>query len=208
MKKILCVILTLTILMTVLTSCGNDERLIGTWETKIDLTDSISQGIAEDEELAQYIHIEGFLVTVLFTFRDDGTYTIKVDEDGFSEAYAGLALTYASGLRAYLSDVLEAQGSDMTVDEVVEKSGTTLEEMAADSLDMEAYKEAFLSVETEGNYKTSGDKLYTTDSLDAKVSKNVYDTYAFSEDGSLKFLEAFGGETTGLEYPVTLTKKS
>jgi len=206
-KKIICILLLITLFVTVLSGCGSDKKLIGSWETQIDVTDAISQSIEEDENLSKYIQIEEFKVSVIFTFKDDGTYSINVDEEGVSEAYAGMALSYASGLREYFTDLLAAQGSDMTVDELLENSGSTLEELAADSLDLDAYREAFLSVETDGRYKADNGKLYTTDSTDSGISKEVYDTYEFTEDGNLVFLESFGGETTGLEYPITLTPK-
>ena len=84
MKKHISMILSVVMaiaMLTMLTGCGSEtEKFIGTWETTVNLTDTINQQFAEDEEMANYLKADKFELRMLFTFNEDGTHKVSIDK--------------------------------------------------------------------------------------------------------------------------------
>lgn len=54
------------------------------------MTETINEGFSEDAEMAKYLKVDDFKLTMVFTFHEDGTYKIDMDEEAFNNTYNGL----------------------------------------------------------------------------------------------------------------------
>ena len=157
MKKILAILLSVMLLLS-LSACGksgseggSEPTIIGTWKGNVDvgaLLSSVMEGMAEEEILCQMI----------FTFRDDGTYTTSVDPESAEEALDEMV----DAMVETLEQMYAAGGSSL--EEMLAEEGMTLEDMK------EEYKEE-MSVESflggmvnEGYYKLIENKIHITES--------------------------------------------
>ena len=214
MKKILSVLLVLALcaaMLTVFTGCGNEaDKVLGTWRGEVDMTGIINDELAADPTLAGYFNISDFRVTMVMTFNEDGTYYSTIDADSVQAAMEGMIADMADGIYAMFEDELAASGLDMSVEELLEMSGMTMDdvmyEMTA-AMDTGVIDMVVAEATLEGNYEVKGDKLFLSDGLDYAVDPSVYEV--ISVDGStLTLKESVGGEadTFGV-YPVVFTKE-
>jgi len=81
----------------------------------------------------------------------------------------------------------------MTVDEMLQMSGTTFDALVEEAFGDAMLNEMISEFETEGKYKVEDGKLYMSEDLDSEIDEEVYETYEFSGD-EFKLLESFGDE--------------
>ena len=206
----LCIAMIFAMLVT-LSGCGEkeSEKFVGTWETELDMTETINEGFSEDAEMAKYLKVDDFKLTMVFTFHEDGTYKIDMDEEAFNNTYNGLVQSFKDGMKAYLEAPAKKEGLEISADEVLKLSGTTMDALVNESLDKNTLMESFSGIKTEGKFDAEDGRLYTTDSKTSEINKEEYESYEFISDSELKLVEPVGSDDEDLNelYPLTLKKK-
>lgn len=197
MKKMMKRILSLavvSVMLVLLTACGEQDKFIGSWEAEVNMAEYIMKSmVEEDAEVAEYFDIEDFTLVLQMTFNSDGTYTKGIDMEAAKEAFAGLQKDFENGVTKYLEDVIKTSGLDMSVEDVLEASGTTLDEMVEESFGSSVLDELAEEMKSGGNFEVKEGKLYLSDGEENTIDENVYETYEISKD-ELKLLESIGSE--------------
>ncbi len=172
---------------------SEQDKFIGSWETTVDMADMINQGMAtEDDEMAEYLKVEEFNVSMIWTFKDDGTYKMYIDEKKTKKSFESVKDDIKEGMNEYVEDLIRNEGLDFTVDEYMESLGTDMDSLMDSIFGDEMYDFMFGETElAEGNFKAEKGKLYMSDGLDDEIDENEYDTYEISEN-KLKLIESFG----------------
>lgn len=216
MKRTLSIILSLCIAATMLfafTGCSENSRFTGEWTAKIDVSDEMNKSILDDDEdVAKYFETDELTVTLNFTFNDDGTYKIEVDESSVDALCDSFASTVRAGFTAYFTDLLAQQGVDISdygdIDGALAIIGTSIEEIVKESVNRDDVKKEFEGVNDSGEYKAVKGKLYTFEA-GTVPDENVYELYEFNDKDTVVFTGSVG-QTDGddsLTYPITLTRK-
>lgn len=186
----LCICLTLSMLLACAgcKSGGDADKFVGDWEAKVDMTDMLNDMLASDsdtEELADYIKIDSYVLTLNFSFSSDGKYSIKIDRDALQKTTDDLLATMKSGVLTYFDDMLEGMAAEyeVTVDEFLEAyEVANLEEFLAVSgvdidnmFDMNQLTSAFDAVESSGTYEAKDGQLRLTNSADKSIDIELYE---------------------------------
>ncbi len=213
-KRILALLLALVMLvscMAALTACGKgksgDEKLIvGDWNCKIDMTDFMNQYLAqEDAEMGEYIKINDFAVTLTWTFDDKGAVTVKADEAAITETLDGVVDDMVDGMSAYLTSMAEENG--MTLDQLLQASGMSLDDLANQLRDSMLSEMDFSSMNETGKYEFKDGLLYIDgEGVEYKFDGN--DTLNFTGGEGMDSLTGAMAES-GLEVdilPLVLTR--
>lgn len=213
MKKVLSVITTACILLSmvfVLSGCSSDaEKFIGKWNVSIDMTDTINEQFAAEEEVGDYLKVKEFSLPMIFTFRDDGTYKLEADSDKFSETYDNLIADFKDGMNKYLEDSIKKTGVDMTADDLLKSQGITMDELIDQAFTEDMFNEMVSSMSAKGNYKVEDGKLYTTSDESDDFDDDAYDEYKIVSDSEIELTKSVGAddEETNKMYPLTLKKR-
>lgn len=214
-RKMVCVLM-IAAMVLALVGCGgsgknNDkEKFLGTWKVDVDMTDIINGGLTEgmdqiDASASEYFNISKFDLTVIFTFNDDGTYSMDVDDDSFNSSVDGVKEDIKAGFIKYFEDMIAGMGLDMSVDEVLEASGMSIESLIDESLTSEMFDSMIEEFEVSGKWKVEKGKLYLTESADDDFDEENFDYYEISEEGIKLYIPEGMEDETGL-YPMYLTK--
>lgn len=210
MKKIsavLSIVLVLSMLLC-LTGCSSDaDKLVGTWECELDLSEQLNDELASDPEVAEFVEIKDFTMVIIMEFEDDGTYSMSVDEDALGETFESLKVDVAEGMAAYLENMaLEEMGVEMTADEIMELAGMNMDDLINSVFTEEMLDELVSGMEQEGNFEAKNGKLYTSAGLDYDVDPEVYETYELDGD-ELTLLEYHGDDDDVMDiYPMEFEK--
>ena len=171
MKKRSFLTLAAALLLAVsLAACGGgtttteepEDSIVGDWQATISMADELNEAFAEDEEFSEFFgDIEKFDMTLGLSFAEDGNYTFEIDKDALVAEFQNLKEPLEAGFRAYMESMIAEMGLEMTVDEMMEESGITIDDLMAelnaeDFVDMEEWNAS-------GTYKLDGDKLYLGD---------------------------------------------
>lgn len=228
-KRAISIVLVLLLLLSLaLTGCGSkdaggkekdseptkveladDEKIIGDWNMEMEMVDEINKEF-EGNEMEEYLHLDTFPLTLTFTFKNDGTYACTVDQDAFTQAVEGVKTTFKDGMTRYAQDLIDAQGVDMSVDELFEMMNTSLDEMVDSAFDENTMSGITDVCNFAGQYSIGDGKLHITVEEDAEVSPDCYYTYTFKSDTSLSLESSVGyvgDDAFGDMLPLTLTKQ-
>lgn len=214
MKKRIAMVLCLVMaLSAVLCGCGASEKdaLIGSWTGTMDLAEAVNAGFVEGlgtdaADMAEYLTIENLNVTMTMTFNEDDTYSLVVDEAALEEAMLGMMDEIAAGMVEYFEALLEAEGLDMTVEELLAYSGMSIDTLSEELYAAVATEDMFGDLNSEGNFKVSDGKLYLSDGLDYAVDETIYELYTV--EGNTLTIDK-GTATDEYEdyiYPMVFTK--
>ena len=215
MKKYLFSALAALLLISVLigmTGCSNEaDALVGSWEGEVNYARYFNEGIvvAAGEELAQYWMVEDFSLTLVMTFRADGTYSMTVDQIKLEDTIANLKTKLTKGLTDYMRDLIEASGSEMTVDEFMSTLDISVDELIGQTLGDQMINAMVADCTFEGNYEVKEGKLYTSAGLDFSIDKNVYEVYEITQNTLTLMSLVSSGDTARLDaelYPITLIR--
>ena len=215
MKKYLFSALAALLLISVLigmTGCSNEaDALVGSWEGEVNYARYFNEGIvvAAGEELAQYWMVEDFSLTLVMTFRADGTYSMTVDQIKLEDTIANLKTKLTKGLTDYMRDLIEASGSEMTVDEFMSTLDISVDELIDQTLGDQMINAMVADCTFEGNYEVKDGKLYTSAGLDFSIDKNVYEVYEITQNTLTLMSLVSSGDTARLDaelYPITLIR--
>lgn len=204
--KVLCVLLVLVMMLS-LAACGETEqdKLIGTWEAEVELASAFNASLGDTEDAA-YLTVDSLVFKMVLVFNEDGTYSFSADEASVTAAMEGLKEDLMVGMEAYLVDTIAATGMEMTIDEIMEAMGTTLDALVDSIVTDDMIDEMVQTMITEGNFKAEDGKLYMSESLDTACDETYYDTYTL--DGTtLTLVEpSEPDEMTEYLYPMVFTK--
>lgn len=210
-KKFISAFLVLTMLLS-LTGCGSDQKaLVGRWEADIDCTQALEAeiGAALEEEMLPYFHLSSFTMKLVLTFREDGTYSMAVDEERMQDTAAVFRKDLSDTMEAYMKDVVAAEGIEWEA--FLNMLGGTMEELMNEILpdsDMnEMVQDVVEGVYRSGRYLAKGGKLYLTNSASESIEDSMYDEYVLKDDTltlitSTEEMDAFESSL----YPMTFRK--
>lgn len=214
MKKVVTIIFSVLLILSItimFAGCGDADKLVGSWETEMDFTNLVKESmIDEDEELAEYLEIIDVKLKFIYEFGENGTYKTYLEEETFNDTVKNLRRNYTLGVKKYFEELIENQALNMTVDEVLAKSNTSLEALVDEVLGEKAVNEWKKAAAKEGYFKAKAGKLYISDGLDYSVDREEYETYELSGD-TLKILGSVKNNTDEENidfdiYPMVLKK--
>ena len=188
MKKLLSVVLALILVLSacVLAGCGADS-VVGKWQCTVDITDAIKEGLKAEEgsDLADTLKGAKLEAIFNFEFKENGEFSMILDEDAFIESFNGLRDVLADYLKGFLSTMLGETG--LSIEEALEQQGYTFDEFVDETLEsaVDTMKESMEDVSKSGRYKVDGNKLYLAED-DDDFDDDEYVEFEFV-DGNLKF---------------------
>ncbi len=169
---------------TVQAEVNERDAFIGSWKTELDMTDIINEAY-ENSDLAGYVVIEDFSFDLIFTFKTDGTYSIRADRTAAEAMYEDVRKDYEKGIRAYFTDALAEYNIDMTVDEYLASEGVTMQELVEYEFSDETLDYLIDAAKTDGRYEVEDGICYMNYDLEEeidKTDKEQYDPYTISGD--------------------------
>lgn len=185
------------------------EKIVGTWKATVDMTDEMNELFAVDEEMSKYVKITKFEFSVNLQYKKGGTYKLTADEKSFKTAANGLKADVIAGMNAYLEDVIESNGLDMTVEEAAQEAfGMSIDEYVDIAFGDEMVDAMTDEAILEGKYKIKSGKLYMSMDLEEDIDEDAYITYKLT-DTTLKLTEEKCEEGFGVfeeMLPLTFTK--
>ncbi|MBE6959683.1 MAG: hypothetical protein E7448_03040 [Ruminococcaceae bacterium] len=215
MKRTICLVLAAIALFTAIAACAGcskeSDALIGIWAGEVNYANYFNQGLNSiaGEGLAEYWAVENFPVTLILTFREDGTYSMTVDEAKLSQTIEDLKKKLTRGLRDFMQDLIDASESTMTVDEFMASMDISAETMIAEAIGPDVVEALVNECTYEGNYSVKDGKLYTSAALAYQVDKSMYEVYEVTKN-TLTFMSVVGGDGDSLLseslYPFTLIR--
>ncbi len=182
---------------------ADDEKIIGDWNLEIEMADMINEQF-ETQDLGDYLNVSSYPVHLTFTFEEDGTFSCVPDEKAFSRATDDVLDELKDDMVDYFEDTIAAQGVDMTVDELFESMGTTLDEMMDESIDKDELLDSIAELNLAGDYTIEDGEM----TLTSNGVEEVY-TYSFEDDDTFvleDLLGDSGNETFEAMLPLTLTR--
>ena len=210
MKKTLSIFLTVLIVLStlLLTGCGEKKKFVGSWTTTLKMADKLNEKFKSDENMAEYVNFTEFDITLIYTFNKNGTYCVSVDEAQTKKSFEVAQKDFEKIVEKYMVASMKAQGFDMTLEEILKLSGTSMEEIIGNSFNDELFEDLTSEIATTGNYKVNDGKLYTTASLSEEISLDEYETYETVSKNEIKLLKLFGKDIDDIEdlYPLVLKK--
>lgn len=198
MKKIVSLLLVLALLVSMsalLTGCGDEKKILGTWKADVDYADAFNLGIRSAEgmeEMAKYFEAEEFIVTTTLIFREDGTYTTTIDEAAAEKALESVEYILYNGFESLVKEQFNQLGLPISLDKYLESMTHAIWEMVDAALTDEVKEELIDEMVNPhtGNYKLENGKIYMTEDVSDAISEDAYDTYELDGD-TLTLLECF-----------------
>lgn len=197
-----------------LPGCGIYEKkaLVGTWTGSVDLTQPLNDVIEPQlGELNQFFTFDSFVLDCIVTFTGEGTYTMGFERSSVEKAFEQIMADLEEGMYAYMEQMLQDQGLDMTVEEYLEQGGSSAKRVMEQTLAAmapEALIEELLETSAmEGNFDAEDGKLMLSDGLEYQPDPAVYHTYRLT-GGTLTIEQgsAEGSQIDALFYPLILKK--
>lgn len=211
MKKVLSSFTALTLVIVMLaglTSCASERnRLLGSWTGTMSLADSFNSLLsAQNEEVADIMKIDKFDLKVTYSFNAGGTYSVDIDNDSLVQAVEGLKENMKNSLRGYFDQEIKNQGLEISVDEMLELSGMSIDELVDQSMEaLNTDDMAGMFVES-GNFSVEDGKLITNSGGAEEIVTYELDGSELKITGSVSAGNSEAAEFTDTIYPIVLTK--
>lgn len=213
MKKLLALLLALVMVFT-LCACGNnsnsgnsgkesevekeekEETIVGKWVGEIDLTDILTEYADFDgleKEIRDIVTPRNIGIKITFKFKEDGTASVSADVVSALEDYIDQT---TDNMTDYLKDMLKDE--DLTEQDFEDAYGMPLKTYISQMMDemlgeqLEAMEEEF-SVDSEGEYKLEGNKLYLGEDGEFE------DYFKIDLDGDELTFKSYSGDTETAE---------
>ena len=188
-------------------TAASRESLLGSWEGSIDITTYLNEQMAT-AGLGDYFVFSDMTMSVVMTFTEEGETTLAIDKDSVNDLMDSLLEQMKGGMNTMLQDLLDSYQIDMTVDEYLQASGTTLDELLEDSMDTAMSDDLFEELEQEGYYSIEDGLLFIADEKDEKMADDEANPYTI-EDGVLTIEvseEDEDAEYASFMFPMVLTR--
>lgn len=204
MKKVLSFGLAVLMMLSMLTACGSktDKELIGKWVSEVDFGGYLNEGLASEPEVAEYLSVDDFILEIELYLNEDGTYKMTADTTANLASFEEVQEELAVGMEAYMTAM--AAEYEMTLEDVLAASETTIEEIIEESFGTEMYYEIIAEMEAEGKFEAADGKLFMSDGLNYDIDKEVYETYTLA-NGVLTITGDSDGTNDGM-YPMVFKK--
>ena len=206
MKKILAFVTAVVLIMSLASCVKSDEELIlGSWTTELDVTEVFNEMFAKEEATKGYFNISEFKLGVTMTFKDDGTYEMTIDEESFDKSMEALREDLVDGFTDYIADTAHKAG--ITSEAFLKLMGHSSVYQFVDSIFTEdMINDALEEFKASGKYLLKDGKIFTTSDIDEEIDEDEYETYELSAN-ELKFTDHFGDDEEGSEimkkmYPI------
>lgn len=203
--KILSLMLVLVMMLSLAACSGDQEKLVGTWEAELEMADVFNESMGDAEE-AEFLAVDSFCFKMVLTFTEEGTYTMSADADSVAAAMEGLKEELKGGMEEYLVYAMAQQGLEMSIDDIMEMMGMSMDELIDSIVTQDLIDEMVTAMVTEGNYRAEKGKLYLSDGVDSVVDMTVYETYTLEGDTLTLVSTTETDEFSEYLYPMTFTK--
>lgn len=171
------------------------KTILGMWNTSWDMSDLFNMAISMgDETVGEFVHVEKLEFLMQFTFREDGTCAIALDEEALQSTMAGMAEDLKEGFNSYIEYMIEANQLGVTVEEFLAASGIESMDEYIQAM-IGGFDEISESFETTSNWRIEDGKLYVTEKIDESEVVSYY-AYELTEN-ELKLLELHTEEEDG-----------
>lgn len=185
---------------------GGNLFLLGDWEGEADLTDALTQVMADsigDNEAMEYISFEKFLMTLRLSLDQDGNYIMSVDEAKLEETVNDLLIDLKDSMRGYFADMIWSEGFEMSVDEFFEYMvGVSYDDYMDSIMSADMVMAEFGSLEDRGTYKVKDDELILSGEYGGE------ETYTFVVDKNTLTLDSDEDFKFGADiFPLKLKKQ-
>ena len=145
-------------------SSGDKEGFLGTWESTVDMADFINEEIQkEDADIIEYLNIDKFEITFLFTFNDDETFSISADEDSIQNSFEAVKTDLKGKVTEYLEYIIAEQDYGISLDKVLELKGISIDDLINENLGDDIIDDMIEEIELNGKWKVEDGQLYLTD---------------------------------------------
>ena len=165
----------------------NKDLILGKWEAEIDMTEMMKDILASDESMGEFIKVSDFKMKLLFTFNENSLMKLEVDEATLSESFDKFFKGMKQSMYDYFETMIKDGKLDMTVEELLTKSGLDLdvlvEEMSGAA--MKAMK--FDEMSYDCYYEVRYNRLYSYDTAGEK-NNDEYIEIEFPDEDTLKFV--------------------
>ena len=203
MKKTALFLAVVMVIALVFTACAekpDNKKIIGSWNASVDMTDKLNESTASFGDIT----VESFKFDLTFTFNEDGTFALAIDEESFKESFSAIKPTLVSALESSMEAMAEAFG--VTVEDLLE--GQSVEDIINEAFSSKTFGEALTK---DGKYKIEEGKLYVADKDAAEIGESVYFTYEFKGSDELTLNSYVGADEDDqlnqmLVFPLTLKK--
>ena len=203
-KRVFSVLVAVMLMLAMLTACGSktDKAMLGKWVSEVDFAEYFNEGLASEPEVAEYLAVDSFVLEIELYLNEDGTYKMTADTTGNKANFDEVRAELAVGMEAYMTAL--AAEYDMSLEDVLTASETTIEEMVEEAFTDDMYYEIIAEMEGEGKFQAVDGKLFMSDGLNYEIDKNVYETYTLNGN-VLTITGDSDGNSDGM-YPMVFKK--
>ena len=202
MKRITAIVMAFSMLL-IMTACGGegDVNVVGKWQGEMDYAGIVNAFMAGNDVLAASgVTLDSAPLTVTYTFSEDGKVTGELDT-------AALIEKLMVPFKEILTPMMSMLGGT-TVEEYIEKSGQTEEQLIRSLFTDEVYDGIVKTVAFEGTYTVKGDKLAVTVGGQTSQAKVSLDGGTLSVASPIGVTTASALQETAMKalFPLTLKK--
>ena len=166
MKKVFAAVLCLMFVLSMaLSGCQFKDPLVGTWKGTVDLTEIINTELSAVPGMSGYFSFQDLTLDIIVTFDEEGICTMSADPLSQIALTGKLAEQVGQGVSNMLQQILTSYGSDMSVEEFLQNSNTTMDELLQESMDEFMPEDLFEQMSLSVQYKAEDGKLYIREDL-------------------------------------------
>lgn len=172
------------------------ESLVGTWHATKDISDLLTQMLAEtDPTTSDYFTFSDLNLVFTMTLGADGSFTLVSTADDFADT---LLEQMRPGLEKMLEEALADANLDMTLEEFLSVSGTSLDALLDELAATLSFDDELEAMNISAKYIVEGDKLYFSEDMDSEIDMDEATTFTLV-DGVLSFVAISGNDDAAEE---------
>lgn len=211
MKKVLCAILALVILLA-LAGCRpktDADIFVGKWHYDVDVAAFINENLETGGSLmAEFFPVDSMEIRLIWNFKKDGTYTVQMDDAVKNNSLDKYSEVLRNGMTAYLENLIKENKLNVTVEKFLEDRKKTQEDLVKEirgSMDT-MVTQLFKQMMVNGKYRVDNGRLYGTTGI--TFDSSVYNNYEIISNKEIHILSSVGTQGNELDlYPIKLIKK-
>ena len=158
MKKCIAWILAVCLLCFSFGGCGQSSpaSIIGTWENTVDISEYLTYKMG-DSVFAGYIQLKDIPMYLHYTFTEDGSFTVKVNEQKTQKSWDKFLDEIIKGVeKAFVASFPDRSVKDF-FDSYEKENGVSMRQTLAEKNKM---SDLLTSFENNGYYVVQGNRLY------------------------------------------------
>ena len=211
---ILAAIIGIALIAIIVLALGKNDpakKFYGQWTTTADFTQELKDNMGE---VTKYISDDfKFELTLNFTFNDDGTYKMQIDEDKLGTTMDDFKAELKVVILKYFRDnnPSYAKYSDKQLIALFDKAfeggyDAYVDKLFKENIDVDSLRKSY---NVEGKYKVDEGKLYLSAGKNYNVDESAYFLYEIKTDTEIVFNDYIingKSDDSNLPMPVTLHK--